>query len=119
MSEDVPVYRYMAVMPDGTWGVEERPETPEQRAYREVYAQDSPITAGGWIQWKGTNVCMDTQCSCGFSGHIDADFCYFVQCPECGQKYAVGQHVKFIPITDEQVALLGASTFVSLESDDE
>jgi hypothetical protein len=28
----------------------------------------------GWIQWKGTNVCMDVYCACGHHSHIDAKF---------------------------------------------
>ena len=35
----------------------------------------------GWIQWKGTNVCMDIHCKCGMLTHIDADFAYHVKCP--------------------------------------
>lgn len=37
----------------------------------------------GWIQWKGTDVCMDIHCKCGFHGHVDAEFAYFVKCLEC------------------------------------
>jgi hypothetical protein len=48
----------------------------------------------GWIQWKGTEVCMDIQCKCGASGHIDADFAYFVRCVKCGAVYKVDGHVR-------------------------
>ena len=71
--------------------------------HAEVYGQDNPEgDAHGWIQWKGTTVCMDVHCSCGESTHIDEDFLYFLECGACGKKYAVGQNVKLIPLTDEQ-----------------
>lgn len=54
----------------------------------------------GWIQWKGTDVCMDVRCSCGFVGHVDGYFGYFVKCPECNQHYEVNGHVQFIPVDD-------------------
>jgi hypothetical protein len=52
----------------------------------------------GWIQWKGTDVCMDIHCECGAHLHIDADFLYEVRCPYCEQAYAVNGHVQLIPI---------------------
>ncbi len=57
----------------------------------------------GWIQWKTTDVCMDTHCKCGHHGHIDADFFYFYICPECKTKYIVGQIVQLIEMTSEEM----------------
>ena len=37
-----------------------------------------------FIQWKGTDVCMDFRCDCGSNEHIDAMFVYFVKCHKCG-----------------------------------
>lgn len=72
--------------------------------YQEVYSQDNPVgNAHGWIQWKGTDVCVDLHCICGFHGHIDADFFYNYKCRECGRKYAVGQNIKLIPLSDKQI----------------
>lgn len=70
------------------------------------YADDEPY---GWIQWKGTNVCIDLHCVCGGDGnpigHYDGDFMYSVQCVQCGRKYAVGQNIKLIELnTPELVA---------------
>ena len=48
----------------------------------------------GWIQWKGTDVCMDLHCECGFRGHYDGDFCYHIKCPECGQVYECGGFIR-------------------------
>lgn len=71
--------------------------------YEQVYSQDSPEgDAHGWIQWKGTSVCMDIHCKCGRHGHMDADFFYHYACPTCGRRYAVGQVVKLIELTEEQ-----------------
>ena len=63
---------------------------------------DSPITkqieAGthGWIQWKGTDVCMDFHCKCGYQGHIDDEFVYYIECPECHALYEVSGFVEMI-----------------------
>lgn len=73
--------------------------------WKKIFEQDNPKgEASGWIQWKGTDVCMDTHCKCGYHGHVDTDFFYFYKCPECGAKYAVGQNVKLIPLDAEQAA---------------
>ena len=52
----------------------------------------------GWIQWKGTEVCMDVHCTCGELTHIDADFCYQVKCCACGQLYQVDPNVRLKPV---------------------
>ena len=36
-----------------------------------------------FIQWKGTDVCMDFHCECGAHCHFDGDFAYAVKCPHC------------------------------------
>jgi hypothetical protein len=72
--------------------------------YDEIYNQDFNIDDSPhcWIQWKGTIVCMDFHCICGHIGHIDGDFCYYAVCPKCQRKYAVGQNVKLIELTETQ-----------------
>jgi hypothetical protein len=52
----------------------------------------------GWIQWKGTKVCMDVFCSCGKHSHIDAGFLYHVECPFCGQVYECDGHITLRPL---------------------
>lgn len=37
-----------------------------------------------FIQWKGTDVCMDFHCQCGAFCHFDGDFAYLVRCQHCG-----------------------------------
>ena len=46
-----------------------------------------------FIQWKGTEVCMDFSCACGESYHIDADFTYFLHCRKCDSTYEMGTQV--------------------------
>jgi hypothetical protein len=51
-----------------------------------------------FIQWKGTDVCLDFHCPCrpdtdAFSAHFDGDFAYFVECPYCGAVYEMGTQV--------------------------
>jgi hypothetical protein len=55
-------------------------------------------TPHGWIQWKGTDVCMDFHCKCGELGHLDGDFVYYVKCGACGQVYELSGHVEAHPI---------------------
>jgi len=71
--------------------------------YEEVYSQDNPEgEAHGSVQWKGTDVCIDLYCKCGYHGHFDGSFLYHYECPKCHTKYAVGSNVKLIPLTPEQ-----------------
>lgn len=52
----------------------------------------------GWIQWKGTDVCMDIHCKCGYHSHIDASFTYHIQCPKCKTIYACNDHIELIEL---------------------
>lgn len=36
-----------------------------------------------FIQWKGTDICMDFYCKCGAHLHFDGYFAYAVRCPHC------------------------------------
>jgi hypothetical protein len=47
-----------------------------------------------FIQWKGTNVCMDFYCLCGEQFHIDADFTYAVSCPHCDRVYEMSSMIE-------------------------
>lgn len=73
--------------------------------YNRKQKEDFPIEGipYGAIQWKGTNVCMDLYCECGHHGHVDDDFFYYYECPKCHAKYAVGERIKLIPLTEEEV----------------
>lgn len=46
-----------------------------------------------FIQWKGTNVCMDFYCECGAHCHFDGYFAYCVKCPHCQTVWEMPCHV--------------------------
>jgi hypothetical protein len=52
-----------------------------------------PEAPHAFIQWKGTDVCMDFHCPCGVGGHFDGMFAYVVECPGCHKKYEMAWHV--------------------------
>jgi hypothetical protein len=79
-----------------------------------------PNTPHAWIQWKGTEVCMDMHCTCGASDHIDADFAYFYRCSGCRKVYSVGANVRLHELTAEEVALVeSGETIAPVEADDD
>lgn len=43
---------------------------------------EPPLT---FIQWKGTDVCLDFTCECGWGGHFDGYFAYVIKCAGCGR----------------------------------
>lgn len=67
--------------------------------YEEIYSPEDQIKQKphGWIQWKGTDVCIDIHCECGESSHYDGEFMYAVECPHCERQWVVGQCVQLIP----------------------
>ncbi len=69
-------------------------------------AWDNQKTFGGsphgWIQWKGTNVCIDIHCECGELSHYDGEFMYVIQCPACNRKYFANGNIELIEIEDPQ-----------------
>ena len=46
-----------------------------------------------FIQWKGTDACIDVGCTCGWSGHIDGLFAYAYRCPACSAVWELGTQV--------------------------
>lgn len=52
----------------------------------------------GWIQWKGTDACMDIRCKCGHLSHVDAEFAYFIQCPACRTVFMCNGHIELIEV---------------------
>ena len=54
----------------------------------------------GWIQWKGTDVCMDVHCKCGKLSHIDSTFAYNVKCGYCGTIYMTNGHIELIELEE-------------------
>lgn len=77
------------------------------RFYDSIYSQDFKRegTPYGWIQWKGTQPCIDLYCVCSHHGHLDASFFfYYYKCPICSRKYALGQNIKLIELNKEQIS---------------
>ena len=64
-----------------------------------------------WIQWKGTDVCMDVYCKCGGQFHIDTMFAYHVKCLVCGTVYMCNGHIELIELEQEP------SSYVKTEED--
>jgi len=64
---------------------------------------DRPV---GIIQWKGTDVCLDIHCNCGYHSHIDDDFVYYFECSNCSRLYALGNYIKLIELNNEEKELV-------------
>lgn len=52
-----------------------------------------------FVQWKGTEVCLDFHCACGYDGHLDAAFAYGLECNACGRVYEM-PHTFFVAPND-------------------
>jgi hypothetical protein len=46
-----------------------------------------------FMQWKGTDVCMDFHCECGHDNHYDGFFAYIIRCAGCGLKWQMPTYV--------------------------
>lgn len=81
-------------------------DKPVSTIFQRCEQADADTKSGpyGWIQWKGTNVCMDIHCRCGEHTHIDGDFAYTIRCGKCGQLYGTCANVRLLPITEEEFA---------------
>lgn len=62
--------------------------------------ESKPKGPHGWIQWKGTQVCMDVHCQCGAHFHVDGWFAYQVKCPACNIVYSCNGHIELIKLTN-------------------
>lgn len=40
---------------------------------------------GVYVQWKGSDVCIDFRCLCGEKGHFDGLFAYALRCAACAR----------------------------------
>ncbi len=52
-----------------------------------------------YIQWKGTNVCLDLHCECDAEdfGHFDGIGAYAIECHNCGRKWTLPMDLELIP----------------------
>ena len=69
----------------------------KKEAWDKQHRFDNP---SAWIQWKGTDVCMDIHCSCGELTHVDAEFAYHVKCGACGKVYFCNGHIQLIELEE-------------------
>ena len=79
---------------------------PETEIIRDILKLDGDPFDGkpfGWIQWKGTRVCIDLHCSCGALLHWDGDFFYAFKCPHCNRHYEIGSHIAIHELTEAEV----------------
>jgi len=77
------------------------------REHELIGSRDNPEgDAHGWIQWKGTDVCVDLHCACGSHGHFDGYGMYAVKCVDCGRKYRVGQNIALIELTTPEMVAI-------------
>lgn len=61
-------------------------------------------TPYGWLQHKGTNLCIDLHCVCGELTHFDGDFLYNWVCPACKRHYATGSHLAMHEMSADEIA---------------
>lgn len=54
-----------------------------------------------YIQYKGTDICCDVNCSCGYHAHIDTIGLYRYACPKCKKVFALVHNVKLLEIPEE------------------
>lgn len=54
----------------------------------------------GFIQWKGTNACLDLHCKCGHHGHVDDSFVYYYECPKCKTLFALSSRIELIELDE-------------------
>lgn len=83
-------------------------ELCERMTEREAKPEDGKPAA--WLQWKGTDACMDVFCVCGALGHLDGSYSYRIVCSACGRTYWANGHIELIPLTDEEVKAGGEET---------
>lgn len=59
-----------------------------------------------FIQWKGTNVCLDFHCSCTSDdfAHFDGWFAYLLKCNSCGKVWKLPQILQLTEATPEDIA---------------
>ena len=77
-----------------------------EAVFQKCETADAEVRTGphAWIQWKGTNVCMDIHCSCGKHTHVDAEFAYYVRCSACGKLWAMCANIRMVEVTAEEIA---------------
>lgn len=55
-----------------------------------------------FLQYKGTDVCMDFHCKCGQSNHYDGYFAYEIKCGGCGKIYKLSPKIQLTELSEEE-----------------
>lgn len=63
-----------------------------------------------FIQWKGTNICMDFYCDCGTHNHYDGYFGHHVKCKGCKQVYKMDTKIMMEKVYDSNCKALEDQT---------
>ena len=50
--------------------------------------------ASTFLQWKGTDVCIDIHCPCGEHLHFDGYFAYTIECAHCHAVFNMPQDLQ-------------------------
>ncbi len=58
-----------------------------------------------FLQWKGTEACMDIWCECGSGMHLDAGLVYQLKCMDCGALYLLPSSLPLQKITEPVAGL--------------
>lgn len=77
---------------------------PFAEIYDRLYGFEKEIQDSGpfgWIQYKGSDICVDIHCSCGELSHYDGDFAYAVRCPHCQKAWVLGQTVRLVELSQD------------------
>lgn len=72
----------------------------------------------GWIQWKGTHVCMDIYCKCGHTSHIDDEFAYYIKCPKCNTVYKSNGNIELMELNKEELEGMNESEKSCIKMDE-
>jgi len=77
-----------------------RAELAEQGKPRQMRFDPDYSTIRGtsvFVQWKGTDVCLDFTCECGAGGHFDGEFAYQLRCSACSRVWDMPHSFALIP----------------------
>lgn len=88
------------------------------KAWDAVKVKFRPTPAGEpetFIQWKGTDVCLDFHCPCGHHSHWDCDFLYSLRCPKCRKIWRLGSAVQAVEVSEAEQTVLGCLKEQDLE----
>lgn len=72
----------------------------------------------GWIQWKGTDICIDIHCKCGHSSHVDDYFMYYFECKKCGTIYRPQTTIAFEEMTGDHLEYVKTHSKNVIRTDD-